>query len=64
MISISIIIPNYNHAQYLPKALQHALQQTIAPLEIIVIDDCSTDNSMAVIQELAAKNCLLHSVYF
>lgn len=42
---MSIIIPAYNYAQYLAKALQSCVTQTYGNLEIIVIDDGSTDNT-------------------
>lgn len=41
---ISIVIPAYNHASALPKCLQHVFAQTYEPLEVIVVDDGSTDN--------------------
>ena len=42
---VSVIIPNYNHAQYLGRALQSVLDQTYTHWEAIVIDNHSTDNS-------------------
>ncbi|MCB9107500.1 MAG: glycosyltransferase [Anaerolineales bacterium] len=45
---ISIIIPAYNQAQYLAEAIQSALDQTYQDVEIIVIDDGSTDDTKAV----------------
>ena len=47
---VSIIIPNYNYARYLRIAIDSALAQTYAPVEVIVVDDGSTDNSRAVIE--------------
>lgn len=41
---VSIIIPAYNHASALPKCLTHVFAQTYAPLEVIVVDDGSTDD--------------------
>ncbi len=45
---------NYNHARYLKESLGAILSQSYRPLEIIIIDDGSTDNSVSLIQELCA----------
>jgi glycosyltransferase involved in cell wall biosynthesis len=50
---ISIIIPTYNSAQYLPEALNSALAQSYTPIEILVIDDGSTDNTARVMSDYA-----------
>jgi len=49
--TISIIIPTYNRAQYLPDALQSCRDQTFQDFEIIVVDDGSTDSTSALIKE-------------
>jgi glycosyltransferase involved in cell wall biosynthesis len=54
--TISAILPNYNHAHYLPRALDALLSQDYPPQEIIVVDDCSTDGSRDIITRYAAKN--------
>jgi glycosyltransferase involved in cell wall biosynthesis len=46
---VSIIINNYNYAHYLPAAIDSALQQSYHPIEVIVVDDGSTDNSTQII---------------
>lgn len=46
--TVSVVIPCYNGASYLRSTLESALGQTHSPLEIIVIDDGSTDNSAAI----------------
>ena len=46
---VSVIVASYNHAKYLPKRMESLLSQTYTNLEIIVIDDCSTDNSREVL---------------
>ncbi|MGZ8915241.1 MAG: glycosyltransferase [Methylobacter sp.] len=48
---ISVIVPNYNHAKFLPKRLDCILQQTYKNIELIVLDDKSMDNSVDVIND-------------
>lgn len=48
--TVSIIINNYNYAHFLPAAIDSALAQTYAQVEVIVVDDGSTDDSKAVIE--------------
>jgi glycosyltransferase involved in cell wall biosynthesis len=54
--TLSVIIPNYNHGHYIGEALEAILDQSFRPLEVIVIDDASTDNSIEVIEQLARKD--------
>jgi glycosyltransferase involved in cell wall biosynthesis len=49
-VSISVIINNHNYAGFVGEAIQSALDQTVAPLEVIVVDDGSTDDSRRVIE--------------
>jgi glycosyltransferase involved in cell wall biosynthesis len=55
-ISVSIIIPNYNGALFLPDALNSVLAQTISDWECIIIDDGSTDDSIKVIKKYTARD--------
>lgn len=48
MPTISIVIPSYNQAEFLEECLESAYNQTLAPLEILVIDDGSKDNSLEI----------------
>lgn len=52
---VSVIIPNYNRARFLPKVIESVRQQSYPNLEIIVVDDCSTDNSLAILSDLAKR---------
>lgn len=47
-LKVSIIIPCYNHAEYLGEAIESSLAQTYPHLEVIVVDDGSTDDTAAV----------------
>jgi len=42
-VTVSVLIPTYNYAAFLPQAIDSALAQTVAPLEVVVADDGSTD---------------------
>ncbi len=46
---VSVVIPNYNYAHYLPQALDSVLGQTYSELEVIVVDDGSTDDSETIL---------------
>ncbi|MHC2991108.1 glycosyl transferase [Pontibacter sp. HJ8] len=52
---VSIICLCYNHARFLAEALDSVLVQTYPNLEIILVDDCSTDHSVAIIEEYLQK---------
>ena len=56
MDGVSAVVPNYNHARLLPDAIGSLLAQTRPYNEIIVVDDGSTDDSVAVIGALAARH--------
>lgn len=49
---VSVIIPCYNHAHYLPKAVESVVQQRYPKKEIIVVDDGSSDDTASVCQQL------------
>jgi len=48
---ISIIIPNYNNGKYIRETINSALIQDYRPIEIIVIDGASTDDSVKILHE-------------
>ena len=51
-MKISVCIPTYNQELYLKKAIDSVLNQTLLPREIIVSNDCSTDNTAGLLNEL------------
>lgn len=50
---VSVIIPTYNRADLLPRAINSVLSQTFTAYEIIIVDDCSSDNTQDVIASLS-----------
>ena len=53
--AVSIIIPMYNAEKYLEECLQSLLYQTLKDIEVIVVDDCSTDNSLEIAKNFIPK---------
>ncbi len=53
--AVSIIIPMYNAEKYIGECLDSILAQTFTDFEVIIVDDCSTDNSRAVVQSYLPK---------
>ena len=62
MIKISVIIPVYNAEKYLRECLDSVIGQALQDIEIICVDDGSTDNSLSVLQEYAVKDARLKIV--
>lgn len=53
---ISIITPCYNAGKYLSEAIESVISQTYTNWELLIVDDCSTDNSADIIKEYALKD--------
>ena len=53
---ISIIVPVYNVEAYLPQCLDSLINQTYKDLEIICVNDGSTEGSLEILQQYAAKD--------
>lgn len=52
---VSVTIPSYNHARFLPATIESVLAQTYPQLELIIVDDGSTDGSLQIAAEYAAR---------
>lgn len=53
---VSIVIPLYNHGHYLPFCIKSIQNQEVKEIEIIIINDTSTDDSLKVAENLASKD--------
>lgn len=53
---VSIIMPCYNAERYIGKAIESVLEQTYTDWELLVVDDCSTDNSADIIRQYAERD--------
>lgn len=50
--TLSVIMPNYNDASHIAISLKAICKQSYPPVEVIVVDDGSTDNSIAIVEEV------------
>ncbi len=57
---VSIIMPNYNHSMYLDQSIQSALNQTYSNIEIIMNDNASSDNSIAIAKKYLDKGVIIN----
>ena len=55
-LKVSVILPVYNGARYLAKAIESCLEQTHRSLELVVVDDCSTDETPEIIAAYAQRD--------
>lgn len=55
-MTVSIIIPIYNVEQYIERCINSVINQTYRQLEVILVDDCSPDNSMNLARQLVEKS--------
>lgn len=62
-MTISVIIPNYNHASFLRQRIDSVLEQTFQDIEVILLDDCSTDNSREIIESCRQHPKVSHIIY-
>jgi glycosyltransferase involved in cell wall biosynthesis len=57
--TLSVVLPNYNHSAYLRESLNAVFSQSYQPLEVIVIDDASTDNSLEILEGFTSQHAHL-----
>jgi glycosyltransferase involved in cell wall biosynthesis len=63
MPQFSVIVPNYNHASYLKQRIESILNQSFQDFELILLDDCSIDNSREVLQIYRNHSKVTHCVF-
>ncbi len=61
--TVSIIVPNYNYAKYLDLRIKSILYQTYRDFELILLDDCSTDNSREILESYRDNPHITHIVF-
>lgn len=59
-VSLSVLIPNYNYARYIGETIESVLSHAPAHLEVVVTDNASTDDSVAVVQRFSDPRVHLH----
>jgi glycosyltransferase involved in cell wall biosynthesis len=62
MCNVSIIVPNYNHSKFLCERLDSIFNQTYQDFEVILLDDCSMDNSVEILKEYSNHPKVAHFV--
>lgn len=60
--TLTAMMTNYNHAHFLPEAIQSILDQSYQPFELIIIDDASTDNSYEILTSFAQKHSFIRLI--
>lgn len=60
---VSVIIPNYNHERYLERRIESIINQNFQDFEIIILDDCSTDRSVNIIERYR-NNKKVHQIIY
>lgn len=63
MTKVSVIVPNYNHQPFLKQRIDSILVQTYQDFELIILDDCSSDDSKSVIENYRKNPKTSHIVY-
>lgn len=56
MPSVSVVVPNYNHARFLRQRIDAILGQTLQDFELILLDDCSTDESREILRSYGSDS--------
>jgi teichuronic acid biosynthesis glycosyltransferase TuaG len=63
MVAVSVIMPSYDHASYLPEAIVSVLNQSFEDFELIIVDDCSKDDSQSIIESYQRMDKRIRTVF-
>lgn len=63
-MNISVVIPMYNREKTIESAVRSVLEQTVQPMEIIIVDDCSTDKSVKIAGKIRKENEIVRLLCF
>lgn len=61
-MNISVVIPMYNREKTIECTIKSILRQTFLPMEIVVVDDCSTDRSVEIVREIRKKDRIVRLI--
>ena len=56
MSKISVIVPCHNVEKFLPKCLESLIGQTFCDIDIVAVENCSTDGTLEILRQYAAKD--------
>lgn len=59
---VSVLIPTYNYARFIGEAIESVLSQDFRDFELLIVDDCSTDNTADVVQPFCARDERVHFI--
>jgi len=63
MVLVSVLMASFNHERYISEAIESVLKQSFSDLELIIVDDCSTDGSKQIILDYQAKDNRVHAFF-
>ena len=63
MTNVSVLVAVYNASTYLGECLDSLLRQTYRDIQVLCIDDCSTDNSLNILQEYARRDARIEIIH-
>src|SRR5580658_3418304 len=58
--AVSVLIPTYNYGRFLPEAIESVLMQDFQDFELLIVDDCSADNTAEVVKPFCSRDARVH----